>query len=169
MPASIAPKVRLYQALKVIHGVPTLTPVKNQVTAAFAARLAQLCDEKGLPIRGRQTLLGKAMNVTPNAARKWLLGDGLPELDMAVQLAQWGEVNVLWLLQGSGPKRTPFDVKSLILDEALHALPKDAAHQALEYLRYTLERSMPATAREQVARYSVMIDAMLRDIDKTPA
>lgn len=109
------------------------------------------------------------MEVTPNAARKWLLGEGLPELDMAVRLAMWGGVNVLWLLQGTGPKRTPFDVKALVLDEALHALPKDAAHQALEYLRYTLERSMPPTAREQVARYTVMIDAMLRDIDQTPA
>lgn len=169
MTSSIAPKVRLCRAPKVTRPVSTLPVVKNEVTAAFAARLAQLCDEKGLPVRGRQTLLGKAMQVTPNAARKWLVGEGLPELDMAVRLAKWGGVDVLWLLQGNGPKRTPFDVKALVLDEALHALPKDAAHQALEYLRYTLERSMPPTAKEQVARYSVMIDAMLHDIDKTPA
>lgn len=143
--------------------------MKNEVTTAFAGRLALLCDEKGLPQRGRQTQLAKAMAVTPNAARKWLLGDGLPELDMAVRLAQWANVNVLWLLQGSGPKRTPFDVKALVLDEALHSLPREAAHQALEYLRYTLERSMPPAAKEQVARYNVMIDAILRDIDRTPA
>lgn len=147
----------------------TLAPVKNQVTAQFAARLSQLCDEKRLPERGRQTQLAKVMEVTPNAARKWLLGEGMPELDMAIKLAQWGDVNVLWLLQGTGPKRTPFaDVKALVLDEALHAMPREASHQVLEYLRYALERSMPK-AQEQVARYTVMIDAMLRDIDKTPA
>jgi hypothetical protein len=44
-------------------------------------------------------------------------------------------------------------------------MPREASHQVLEYLRYALERSTPK-AQEQVARYTVMIDAMLRDIDQ---
>lgn len=44
------------------------------VDPAFAARVNEVCDDLQLPAHGRQTALAQWMGLTPNAARKWLLG-----------------------------------------------------------------------------------------------
>jgi transcriptional regulator with XRE-family HTH domain len=137
--------------------------MEQDVISGFASRLSELCDEKDLPReRGRQTALAEAMGVTPNAARKWLLGEGLPKLEQCVTLANWGQVNVLWLIQGVGPKNSTYiDTKMLVLDEALHRLPSDAGRQVVEYLRYQVDRYFAA---EQRARYSVMLDVLNKEL-----
>lgn len=143
----------------------TVRGMETEVLQAFASRLHEICDEKGLPReRGRQTQLAEAMKVTPNAARKWLLGEGMPEMAMAIRLANWGGVNVGWLLQGDGAKRgSRVDIRTLLLEEALHELPATASTQALEFLRFTIARS-ENLAEEQRARYTVAIDHLIRDL-----
>lgn len=129
--------------------------------AAFAARMNEICSDRGLPAeRGRQSALAKAFGVTPNAARKWLLGDGYPEMEVAVRLAEWADVNIEWLLTGRGPKRAAGGVptKSLVLGEAVEALPMTERQQVLDFLGYKIERTGAVFTREKLARYMAMLD-----------
>lgn len=133
-------------------------PVTN-VKAAFALRLAEVCDELKIPETGRQTALAKRFGVTPGAARKWLLGIGMPELDMAVQIAQAAHVNVLWLLQGAGPKRgEAFDTEPGELLDAVQQLPDDDGQQVFDFIRYKIERADGWFASDKLAHYMVMLD-----------
>src|ERR1700754_872095 len=92
----------------------------------FAERLIELCVDKQLPARGRQTQLAKLFKVSQQAARKWLDGRSYPETDKIVAIADWAGVNVNWLLQGVGPKHgNRVDAKALVLDEAVRMLPRE--------------------------------------------
>ena len=103
--------------------------------------------------------LAKRFGVTPGAARKWLLGIGMPELDMAVQIAQAAHVNVLWLLQGAGPKRgEAFDTEPGELLDAVQQLPDDDGQQVFDFIRYKIERADGWFASEKLAHYMVMLD-----------
>ncbi len=129
--------------------------------AAFAARLHELCDDQGLPSeRGRQSALAAEFKVSPNAARKWLLADGLPELEMAIRIAKWGKVNIEWLLTGRGPKRGSIvETKAIVLGEALQDLPTEALQQTIDFIKYKIERSPTLFTGEKLARYMAMLDA----------
>lgn len=110
---------------------------EERVIADFQARLIELCDERDLPARGRQTQLAKEFGVVPNTARKWLLGEGLPELEMIIRIANWAEVNVLWLLQGIGPKKlSDVSVPAAALFDVLYELPSEAVREVLEFVRF---------------------------------
>jgi transcriptional regulator with XRE-family HTH domain len=128
---------------------------------AFAARLNEVCTDKQLPLeRGRQTELAAIFGVSPNAARKWLRGDGLPELSVAIKIAKWAGVHVEWLLSGRGPKRIGVDAKSLVLGEVIQELPEADRQQALDFVRYKVERSSSVVfTGDKLARYMVMLDA----------
>lgn len=147
--------------------VGTLEDMTDAVRNAFAQRLHEICDDLKLPAeRGRQTALAKLVGLTPNAARKWLQGDGLPEMAQAVKLAAMANVSVVWLLQGSGPKRdTPVDTKALILDEALHALPTQDAQQVFDFIEYKFQKVDGVFAGERLARYMKMLDAFKQDMN----
>ena len=111
-------------------------------------------------MRGRQTELAKLFNVSPNGARKWLLGEGMPELEVAIRLARWADVNVEWLLTGRGPKRgAHLDTKALILSEALEALAPTDRHEVLGYFAYKVQHSVSRVITEsQVNRYIAAIN-----------
>lgn len=91
------------------------------VKGAFAARLREVCVGKGLPAgRGLQTELAKLFEVSPNAARKWVLGLAVPEMEMTIRIAKWGDVNIEWLLTGRGPKHgNKIPARALVVDEIL--------------------------------------------------
>lgn len=73
--------------------------------AAFAARLRDVCAERGLPYeRGIQTKLGHALGVTQQACSKWLTGKGWPSRDELLKIAAWAKVLPGWLAYGAGPK-----------------------------------------------------------------
>lgn len=125
---------------------------------AFAARLIELCNAAGLPVRGRQTKLAELFKVTPKAARKWVSGLGLPELELIIKIARWGNVNVEWLVSGRGPKRGNLvDTKDLMLGEMVKNLPAATRHEIADFLGYKIERGIPTLAEEERARYMQII------------
>lgn len=135
----------------------------NDRRAEFASRLHEVCAEKGLAERGRQTALGRLCAVSYQAAKKWLDGDGWPALDKALTICEWGGVNVNWLLQGQGPKRgTNIDANRLGVLEAVDALPADDRQQALDFIRYKVEKADGWFAHDQLGRYLVMLDKISR-------
>lgn len=136
--------------------------LQTDVKTDFARRLHDVCDDLGLlPGRGRQTALAKRFGLTPNAARKWLLGIGMPELDKAIEIANAARVNVLWLLQGAGPKRgDAFDTTPGELLEAVQQLPANEGQQVFDFIRYKIERADGWFAADKLANYMLMLDKL---------
>lgn len=135
-----------------------------EIRAAFAARMHEVCDELDIaPGHGRQTALGKMFNVTPKAARKWLMGLSYPEMATAVAIALKAGVNVLWLLQGSPPKKgTRVDPQALHLAEALASLPVENRNAVLDYMRFQIGSTGQWFASEALRSYMADIDALRR-------
>lgn len=129
--------------------------------AAFAARMNEICDDLGIPAEhGRQAALGRRFGVTPKAARKWLMGDGYPELELAIAIAEAAGVNINWLLQGAGPKRGDrIETKALVLNEAIEALPDEGRQQVLNFMGFTFQQADGIFTGERLARYMKMLDA----------
>lgn len=129
---------------------------------SFALRLNELCADAGIGSRGRQTALAKLFQVTPNAARKWLLGLGLPELDVAIRLAKWGDVNVEWLLTGRGPKTgDKVPTRALVVDEIMRRGDAAERRELVNFHRYRIEHSETPLAEEEKARYLAALQSYL--------
>lgn len=132
---------------------------QTEIKTAFAERLNTVCDDLQLAKVGRQTALARRFEVTPSAARKWLRGLGMPELDKAIEIANAARVNVQWLLQGVGPKRGEhFDTTPGELIDAVQHLPHNEGQQVFDFIRYKIERADGWFASETLARYMTMLD-----------
>jgi transcriptional regulator with XRE-family HTH domain len=167
----VEPKVRNSQAPKVIAALSNLWCMNSTVKQAFAARLHEICDDMGLPKeRGRQTELAREFELNPNAVRKWLLGEGMPELDMAVRVADWADVNLNWLLQGVGPKRAErFDFKAEVINEAIKSLPRELGLDLVDNLRAKLERIGKIKSGDTAPnRYRTMLEGYEQEIGRKP-
>jgi transcriptional regulator with XRE-family HTH domain len=133
---------------------------------AFAQRMAELCNDLGLPSeRGRVSALARAFNVTSNAAKKWLTGVGMPELEKAVEIADRARASVTWLLQGAGPKHLPGSSNTMAeaIGQAAAALAEDAAAEIASFVRYKLDQS--STTRltaEEKQQHQAAIDYALK-------
>ena len=129
----------------------------------FSQRLNEICDDKGLPLHGRQAELGRLFGVSSNGARKWLQGKGMPELAMCIRIAKWADVNLEWLCTNRGPKRAlAVDMSAIALSEAMDYLPPPDRHELLGFFKYKLEKqSSKTSAGERVARYIKAVE--LRD------
>lgn len=142
-------------------------PDVDEIREAFAERLNLLCDDMGLPDRGRQTHLAKIFGVTNKAARLWLKGLGYPEMTMAVRIAEWAGVNVTWLLQGTGPRsgdRT--EDRARVLDEALHALSPEQATDLIDSLRAKLIRIGKLPAEGHANKFANMLADYEKALDR---
>jgi len=75
--------------------------------AEFSKRLNELCDEKGLPLKGqgRQLAVAKLFGVSQKGARKWLEGEAMPETSRMPKFCAIFDCNIDWLLVGRGAKR----------------------------------------------------------------
>ena len=135
MTSIVEPKVRVRQESKVRLNAANFWYVQTtDIKLSFAGRVHELCDDMGIPAAGRQTALAKVFNVTPNTARKWLQGIGMPELDRAIAIAMWADTNVLWLLQGVTPKRgDKIDAAPGELIDGVSQLPADQAQQVFDF------------------------------------
>lgn len=130
----------------------------------FAARLREICDDMGVPERGRQTELGRLFNVSPKAARKWLVGDGFPEIHMAISIARWADVSFDWLMTGVGIKKPGLtSTKHIVLNEAIDSMPIDDRQQVLDFILYKIERNDALFRGDRLTRYLTMIDAFKKD------
>lgn len=99
--------------------------------------------------------------VSPNAARKWLLGLGLPELDLAVRIANWGNVNINWLLQGAGPVRgEKMDPAAELVSEGVAHLPIEDRQQVFDFMRYKFDKADGWFTSEKLASYMQMLDRL---------
>ncbi len=85
--------------------------IKNNQKALFSERLHHLCDEKGLPIHGRQSAIRdefvkKGHKMSQESVRKWLSAEAVPKHDNKVFLCDLFNVKYEWLSTGKGDKRT---------------------------------------------------------------
>lgn len=112
----IEPKVNFVQALKVPSRSETIGSMTDEdELQAFAARVNEICDEMGVPPKGkaRQTDFGKIFGVSQKGARKWLEGEGYCTIAMGKRIAAWAGVSFDWLMTGTQPKR-PDDTHPLL-------------------------------------------------------
>lgn len=76
--------------------------MSQEIYAGFAKRLIQLCDEKGLPERGRQAELARVCHCKPSSANKWFNAVSLPDAANLILISDWGKTTIDWLLSGKG-------------------------------------------------------------------
>ncbi|OKP74853.1 peptidase S24 [Pseudomonas fluorescens] len=82
---------------------------KNELRAAFTARLHEALDDAGVRTRGRGVDIHKhlkslGVSKSPQAVSKWLNGDAIPEADSMAILCSWLKVRREWLEYGVLPK-----------------------------------------------------------------
>lgn len=160
MATIMQPKVMFDQQPKGVARIATFGCVKTKdEMAAFASRLHEICDDMGMPVRGRKTQLAAKFKLAYQSVGKWLDGVGFPETERILELANWADVNVNWLLQGAGPKRgNLIDTKALVISEAIQSLPKERRDTVLELLGVQIEKSGSMIASERQARYLAALE-----------
>lgn len=94
---------------------------KNELRAAFTARLHEALDDAGVRTRGRGVdihnhLKSLGVNKSPQAVSKWLNGDAIAEADSIVALCSWLKVRREWLEYGVLPKEQTGDSNVYKLD-----------------------------------------------------
>lgn len=82
---------------------------KNELRAAFTARLHEALDDAGVRTRGRGADIHKhlrsvGVDKSPQAISKWLNGDAIAEADSMVAICSWLKVRREWLEYGVLPK-----------------------------------------------------------------
>ncbi|NVH61948.1 peptidase S24 [Pseudomonas simiae] len=87
---------------------------KNELRAAFAARLHEALDDAGIRTRGRGVdihnyLVKVGAEKSTQAISKWLNGESIPEADSMVVLCSWLKVRREWLEYGVLPKEQTGD------------------------------------------------------------
>lgn len=70
----------------------------------FSVRLHEALDDFGMPREGRQTKTGEVFNVSQRGAGYWLSGEGFPQMEKTIEIADRLKVNLDWLVRGRGPK-----------------------------------------------------------------
>lgn len=108
MLATLQPKAIFLQQLQVIGRHTTIGCMTAETEhRLFSARLNEICDEIGVPPKGkaRQKDVAKRFGVSQNAARKWLEGEGFPKIETGLEMARMANVQFDWLMTGRPPKR----------------------------------------------------------------
>jgi len=82
---------------------------KNELRAAFSARLHEALDDAGVRSRGRGVDIHKHLKMvgvdkTTQAISKWLNGEAIAEADSMTALCAWLNVRREWLEYGVLPK-----------------------------------------------------------------
>lgn len=71
----------------------------------FSENLNLALDQLGWPSHGRIAMLARAMSddLTSPSVRRWLTGEGLPEVKRLAELSRITQKSVQWLLTGESP------------------------------------------------------------------
>lgn len=113
--------------------------------AAFSRRLHAALDQSGFARgRGRTSTLAGQYEVSREAARKWLSGNALPDLDRIVRMAVQTGVSFEWLATGRGEMKTDTRIREApehysngVGDKIMvlvRQLPPDKQRALLEFL-----------------------------------
>lgn len=70
----------------------------------FSKRLIELCENKNLPLRGRQSVLKKLCGVKQQSVSKWFNAEAIPEYEHCLKLCDYFGVNFEWFIAGKGNK-----------------------------------------------------------------
>lgn len=121
----------------------------------FSKNLNRALDQMGWPQRGRIASLGRAMGgLAPASVRKWLNGEGLPEVKRLGELSRLVNQSVQWLLTGNDgyeqncpprpvsglmPPMSPQPARKII---QLHAFPRDTPQPDIELIALCLDGSI---------------------------
>ncbi|PSJ16350.1 hypothetical protein [Nitrosomonas supralitoralis] len=82
----------------------------NEQKIQFSKRLNDLCEEKGLPLHGRQSLLrdhfiALGIKMSQESVRKWLMAESIPRHENKIVLCKYFNVLYEWLSTGDGDMR----------------------------------------------------------------
>jgi transcriptional regulator with XRE-family HTH domain len=77
--------------------------MSHEIYAGFAKRLVDLCEDKKLPLHGRQAVLARVCGIKPSSVNKWFNAISLPDAQNLLKIADWGNTTVDWLLYGRKP------------------------------------------------------------------
>lgn len=120
--------------------------VEKDLKADFSRRLNLVLDESplGIPAKGqgRQTFVAKLFGVGQKAARKWLEGEGYPEMEKSIEIALRLNVALEWLLTGRGDKRM-VDQSDHQLAELLNQwfqMPEPLKTELMTYSKFLIEK-----------------------------
>lgn len=121
----------------------------------FAKNLNLALDQLNWPERGRIARLGREMGgLAPASVRKWLNGEGLPEVKRLGELSQLVNQSVQWLLTGNDgseqdcpPRPVSGFMPPMSLQPArkviqLHAFPRDTPQPDIELIALCLDGSI---------------------------
>ncbi|MFM5296563.1 hypothetical protein ACEUAI_20250 [Aeromonas veronii] len=121
----------------------------------FSKNLNLALDQLGWPQRGRITTLARAMGgLAPASVRKWLNGEGLPEVKRLGELSRLVNQSVQWLLTGCDgsehscpPRPVSGFMSPMLLQPArkiiqLHAFPRDTPQPDIELIALCLDGSI---------------------------
>lgn len=134
--------------------------VGSAARAAFAVRLAEICEDMDIRPHGRQVFLARKLKVSQQAVGKWLKGENLPDLNNLIDLADWAGVNLEWLQTGRGPKmamaRSPeskfvFEVIEELRDDDEE--PPPVVQEVIDFIAYKIERSDSEIAKRMLKNY----------------
>ncbi|MBK7492708.1 MAG: helix-turn-helix transcriptional regulator [Nitrosomonas sp.] len=128
--------VECQQPIVVMKRGIILNMAKTEEKIAFSKRLAELCEEKGLKDRGRQTALRKVCGLKQQSVNKWFNGEAVPEYENSVALCKYFNCHYEWLMTGRGEKymeptaiKTERDIETEEFVEVLRKLPNDDFRQ----------------------------------------
>lgn len=80
---------------------------REEEKQGFSRRLNAACEHREIKLRGRAAYLAKQMDVSTQAAQKWLEGLSIPDQTNIGRLAVLLQVNAEWLQVGPGDKVIP--------------------------------------------------------------
>ncbi|WP_338474978.1 S24 family peptidase [Pseudomonas khavaziana] len=103
---------------------------KNELRAAFSARLHEALDDAGVRTRGRGVDIHKHLKSagvakSPQAVSKWLNGDAIAEADSMSALSSWLKVRREWLEYGVLPKSQSGDTNVRPLNSSVESNVRD--------------------------------------------
>ena len=125
----LEPSVTTSQALIVTRCLDTIGYMleDNPEKHAFSLRFNELCDEAGIPPKGknRQSIVGDLFGISQKGARKWLEGESIPAYEKLLEICDKWDVNIEWLYRGVGKKRVGYGAKPHTPEEQLLKIMED--------------------------------------------
>lgn len=107
---------------------------------SFSKRLNELCDDKNLPLHGRQSIIkeyfrSRGIKMSQESVRKWLMSESVPRHENKIILCEYFNATYEWLSTGHGTKtRYLAEFVSKRKKEPEFAIPLSPKQQLLKFL-----------------------------------